>query len=49
MSRLKRVAAKNIDIDIADILESEISVNVDIGKVDIDPALQRATGSRLAS
>jgi len=30
-----------IDIDIADILGSEISVNIDIGKYDIDPALRR--------
>jgi len=29
----------DIDIDIADILESEILLNIDIGKVDIDPAL----------
>jgi len=39
----KSAAAKNIDIDIdidiTDILESEISVNIDIGKGDIDPAL----------
>jgi len=32
-------AVKNIDIDIADILVTKISVNIDIGKGDIDPTL----------
>jgi len=36
VSRPQSAAAKNIDI--ADILGSEISVNMDIGKYDIDPA-----------
>jgi len=41
VSRPKSTAVKNIDIDtyIADILESEISVNIDIGNGNIDPAL----------
>jgi len=39
MSRSNSTAVKNITIDIGDILESEISVNIDIGKGDIDPAL----------
>jgi len=33
-----------MNIDIADILESEISVNIDIGNGDIDPALVSRTG-----
>jgi len=32
-------AVKNIDINIADTLDPEISANIDIGKGDIDPAL----------
>jgi len=32
-----------IDIDIANILGSEISANIDISKGDIDPALDNAT------
>jgi len=38
---LKSAAVKNIGIyiDIADIFGSQISVNIDIGKGDIDPAL----------
>jgi len=45
-SNLKRAAVKNIDIniDIADILESEISANIDINNDDIDPALLRSVG-----
>lgn len=41
MSRLKGPAVKNIgiDIDIAFIFDSEISVNIDSGTGDIDPAL----------
>jgi len=39
MSRLKSAAAKNIDINIADILCSEILVCIDISKSNIDPAL----------
>jgi len=41
MSRPKRAAVKNIgsNIDITDIFGSEISVNIDIGKDDINPAL----------
>jgi len=34
-----------VDDDIADILGSEISVNVDIGNSDIDSALARSQGS----
>jgi len=42
MSSLKSVTVKkNIAIDIADILGSEISMNIDIGKIDIDHALIR--------
>jgi len=43
VSRPKSAAAKNIgiNIDIADILGSKISVDIDIGKGDIDPALVR--------
>jgi len=37
VSSQKSSAVSNIDI--ADILGSEISVNIDIGKGDIDPAL----------
>jgi len=37
VSRPKSAAVEDIDIDIADILGSEISVNIDKG--DIDPAL----------
>jgi len=46
VSKLKSAAVKNIsiDIDIADILGSEISVNIDIGKGNIDPALIRIGG-----
>jgi len=41
VSRPKSAAVKNIgtDIDIADILGFKISVNIDIAKGDIDPAL----------
>jgi len=39
VSRPKSVAVKNTGIDIADIFGSEISVNIDIGKDDIDPTL----------
>jgi len=41
MSWPKSVAVKNIgiDIDVADIFGSEISVTIDIDKGDIDPAL----------
>jgi len=51
-------AVKYININIANMLESEILVNIDIGKGEIDPALQRTnaaqaswslTGPRLAS
>jgi len=38
-SRPNGAEVKNIGIDIDDILGSEISVNIDIGKRDIDPAL----------
>jgi len=34
------------EIDIASILMSKISVNIDIGKSDIDPALQRTNAAR---
>jgi len=37
----KSAVGKNIDINIADILDPEISANIDIGKGDIDPALLR--------
>jgi len=40
VSRSKSAAVKNIDIDVADISGSEISVNSDIGHGDIDPALE---------
>jgi len=45
VSRPKGAAVKNIDINIytADILGSEISVNIDISKGDIDPALVHIT------
>jgi len=39
MSRPKSAAVKIIDINIADILEEKISVNIDMGKGDIDPTL----------
>jgi len=41
VSKSKSAAVKiiGIDIDITDILGSEISVNIDIGKGDIDPTL----------
>jgi len=39
VSRSKSAVVRYVDIDIADILGSEISVNIDIGKGDIDPAL----------
>jgi len=43
VSRLNSAAVKNISIgigiDIADILGSEVSVNISIGKGNIDPAL----------
>jgi len=39
MSSPKSAAVKDTDIDIAGILESEISVNIDVSKCDIDPAL----------
>jgi len=35
----KRAAVENIDVDVDDNFESEISVNIDIIKGDIDPAL----------
>jgi len=41
VNRPKSSAEKNIDIDIANILGSEISVNIDIGKGDINPALSQ--------
>jgi len=44
VSRPKSAAVKNIGIDIGDSLGSKISVNINIGKGDIDPAL-RKTGS----
>jgi len=38
MSSPKSSAVKNININIANISESEISVNIDFGKGNIDPA-----------
>jgi len=42
--KAKSAAVKNIDIDIADILGSEVLVNIDIGKGNINPALVRTMG-----
>jgi len=39
VSRRTSAAVTNIAVDIADILGSEMSVIIDIGKGDIDPAL----------
>jgi len=39
VSMPKSTAVKNTDIDIADILESKLSVNIDIGKGDINTQL----------
>jgi len=39
MSKPKRTAVKNIDIDIADILGQKYRYRIDIGKGDMDPPL----------